>query len=379
MGTVWAARHELLGREVALKIASSDGLGTAEARAAFLREALIVGRLRHPNIVDIADAGEVEPGGDVYLAMELLEGEPLSARIARGPMLVEEAAAVALALALGLAAAHAAGVVHRDLKPANVFLARGPAGGVRPKLLDFGVSSALDLKSLVRGRVLATPAYMSPEQADGMEDIDERTDLWSLGVVLHEMICGRRPFAASTYAGLVAAISEGVPAPLPPTVPVELRTVIAGCMARDRADRYPSAQAVLEALERARAALPDARTTASSFFVETGAHAAPPSAPDREPPARPRVALALAILAVPLAIGLSAIAARARGVAPHPASQPVASATPAPLASAAPAPTESASAVAAALPTTPAPEASARAARPPAVRKPLTRVNSAGF
>src|SRR5262249_33337799 len=141
MGSVWAARHELLGRDFAIKFASIPAKAGPEARARFLLEAQTVGRLRDPNIVDVADVGEAEPNGGLYLAMELLEGQSLAERIKHaGPLLAHEALSVAIEVARGLGSAHAAGIVHRDIKPENIFLAKGSGRGVIPKLLDFGVS-----------------------------------------------------------------------------------------------------------------------------------------------------------------------------------------------------------------------------------------------
>jgi serine/threonine-protein kinase len=403
-GVVWAARHELLGREFALKIAANSGRAARDARDLFLREVQIVGKLRHPNIVDIADAGEVGEAG-LYLAMELLEGESLAQRIAGGPLAPADALAVAREVARGLAAAHAAGVVHRDVKPENIFLARGSAGGVIPKLLDFGVSSARDVSTLHKSRLLGTPAYMSPEQALGAEDIDHRTDVWSLGVVLYEMLTGTHPFRAPSYPALLPLIIDAPYPPLPTSIPAEVRTVVAGCLAKDRADRYPSADALCAAIERAIAAMPEQEpgSTRTGFFVETGR--VMPSSPAIEqpiaPPARPsRRGLAMAILAVPVVIGIAVALTGARRDRPRPAviASTVPSATSATSAapsapSAAPTPSATATASAVATATTAAPKiepsakpSSAPATRPaaaknapPAGKTPVTKIDSAGF
>ncbi len=345
MGTVWAARHELLGRELALKLASVGASVGDRARCAsrdlFLREVRIVGKLRHPNVVDIADAGEA--GGDgLYLAMELLVGESLAQRIAQGPVPPGEALAIAAEVCRGLAAAHAAGVVHRDLKPENVFLARGPAGGVVPKLLDFGVSSARGIATLHRGKLFGTPAYMSPEQALGEAGTDHRTDVWALGVVLYEMLTAQLPFQASSYPALLPLIIETPYPALPASLPGEVRTVVAGCLAKDRGDRYPTADALLEAIERARASLPAGEPSSgrSGFFIETGGSTAPSApafagAPGAATARTARFGLVIAILAVPLAVGIAAMATGMRThrapaaplVSSHPAELPDATAS----------------------------------------------------
>ncbi|APR80134.1 serine/threonine protein kinase [Minicystis rosea] len=390
MGTVWAARHELLGREFALKIAGAGERTTRDMRALFLREVQIVGKLRHPNIVDIADAGEVGPNKGLYLAMELLQGESLAARIARGPVPPTEAVAIAAAVGRGLAAAHEAGVVHRDLKPENIFLAKS-AAGVVPKLLDFGVSSARDVRTIGPGLVLATPAYMSPERALGEDGCDARTDIWALGVVLYEMLTGRHPFTAASYAALLPKIIESPYPPLPDAIPREVSTVVAGCLAKDRADRYPNAEALLEALDRARAVLPalDPMASTGAMFVETipDAVMSVRGAASTSTPRSPRHGLAVAILAVPVAIAILVAANsvhRSKGAAaaappqPPPVAPPVAST--APVASAEPpvepsaAPSTTATAKAAASARAPG---SPKAPRVPGRR--VTNVDNAGF
>ncbi|MFT3768939.1 MAG: serine/threonine-protein kinase [Minicystis sp.] len=388
-GTVWAARHELLGREFALKIAGSTQRATHDMRALFLREVQIVGKLRHPNIVDIADAGEAGPGEGLYLAMELLEGESLAQRIARGPIPPAEAVAIATAIGHGLATAHAAGVVHRDLKPANVFLARGLSGGVVPKLLDFGVSSARGVRTLGPGHVFATPAYMSPEQALGEEECDARADVWALGVVLYEMLTGRRPFEAESYTALLPRIIEDPYAPLPLSIPREVSVVVAGCLAKDRADRYASAEALLEALDRARAVLPDFLASTGGLFVETIPDSARGARAPQEAARAPRHGLAVAILAVPVAIGIL-IAANAvhREKAPPPAvaAPPPAAPTLAPVDTAPPPSTAAPAPAPSAAPPTPATAKPAASAHAPGSKGPTrgpvrraSNVDSAGF
>src|SRR5262245_7739949 len=198
MGEVYRARDSRLNRDVAIKILPPSVADNPEALARFERESHAVAALSHPNILTIYDVGQSD--GHPYSVMELLEGETLGARIAHGPMPVRKAVDIAAQIARGLAAAHDKQIAHRDLKPENVFLT--PTGGV--KILDFGLArSTAEQSELTRvesptmapattpGTVLGTVGYMSPEQVRG-EPTDHRTDMFSLGCVLYEMLTGRR-------------------------------------------------------------------------------------------------------------------------------------------------------------------------------------------
>jgi serine/threonine-protein kinase len=337
MGTVWSARHELLGRDFALKFATVPARSAPETRERFLREAQMVGKLRHPNVVDVADFGEVSPGTGLYLAMELLEGESLAERIERHEKLEPaEVLAIGAEIARGLAAAHAASIVHHDIKPENIFLSRGPAGGVVPKLLDFGISKHLedDARGEPSAHPIGTPAYMSPEQALGQLDVDRRTDIWSLGVVLHEMLSGKHPFVAPNYQALMTRIAEEPFAPLDASVPGPVRAIVARCLEKDPARRFQSATELGVALERALDSLGGAgtrelvieRTRALPSLRPSTAPKAPSSATQR------RAALAALALGLVVALGLLARMNRKEpatlpAVPPEPSAAPPASAT----------------------------------------------------
>ncbi|MFO0756114.1 MAG: serine/threonine-protein kinase [Byssovorax sp.] len=284
MGEVWAARHELLARDFALKVAAVPVRSGAQIRARFLREAQIIGHLRHPNVVDVADVGELEGSAHLYLAMELLEGQSLAERIdARGPLDPSETLAIAIEICRGLAAAHAAGVIHRDIKPENIFLARGASGGIVPKLVDFGISKR-DGSAIVTlpGQLFGTPAYMSPEQALGELDIDHRTDLWSLGVVLFEMLTATHPFTAESYPALLPLIAEGPTPALPPEVPPSVQAIVQRCLEKSRKERFQSADALREALESAQSDIGAPVSRRSTPPVERP-HALPSYRPVRQP------------------------------------------------------------------------------------------------
>ncbi|MCA9574091.1 MAG: protein kinase [Myxococcales bacterium] len=256
MGTVFAARHALSGRPVALKWFQQRPEDPAAA-ARFMREARALGRIDHPNVVGVLDCGlEADHG---FLVMDLLHGESLRDYLTR-----EGRVAPALAIALllpamrGVSAAHAAGVVHRDIKPDNLFITTLGDGAVTTRVLDFGVSKVRrtaqdsDVQTLTaQGSVVGTPAYMSPEQVVA-GSIDERTDVWALGIVLYELIAGRPPFEASTYGTLLIAIASE-PAPTlagrAPGVTQALSDVVACALAKRPAERYPTVEAFAQALE----------------------------------------------------------------------------------------------------------------------------------
>ena len=255
MGEVYRARDTRLDRQVAIKVLSSERDTAPGARERFEREARAISRLSHPRICTIHDVGVAAlDGADVpYLVMELLDGETLAARIARGPLSIEQALAYAIDIADALIAAHGQGIVHRDLKPANVMVT-----GTGIKLLDFGlaqlrghgapgasaaaVSSVSGLTS--EGLVFGTLPYTSPEQLRG-EKVDTRTDIFAFGAVLYEMLTGARPFAADSQAALIAAILEHDAPPVSERQPVaaaNLDRIVRKCLAKHPDDRWQTAR-----------------------------------------------------------------------------------------------------------------------------------------
>jgi serine/threonine protein kinase/Tol biopolymer transport system component len=256
MGVVYKAEDSRLSRTVALKFLSPGLTRDPAAKARFIQEARAASSLDHPNLCTILDLGETGDG-QLYIAMPCYDGETLRGRIGRGPLPVEEALDIALQTARGLAKAHRSGIIHRDVKPANLIVT---SDGV-VKILDFGLAK-LAGAALTRTRSVAgTPAYMSPEQAQE-EGVDHRTDLWSLGVVLYEMVAGRRPFRGEGGAAVVHAILNERPRPLRevrPGVPAELERIVDRLLAKDPADRYPAIEAPLAGIR----ALLDESTTRS--------------------------------------------------------------------------------------------------------------------
>jgi serine/threonine-protein kinase len=232
MGTVWAALHLGTDRPVALKLLRRERASTVEARRRFLREARLLGRVDHENLVAVRDV--FEDHGVPILAMDLLDGETLGERLRkRGRLTLPETARILGAVIGALDAAHAAGIVHRDLKPDNIFLVAG--GGVR--VLDFGVAKLLndsDVPPLTAtGEVLGTPAYMAPEQLRG-ESVDLRADVWSFGVMLYECLSGRRPFAANGFTEYVDKVNAGKREPLVARVPVSISALVDNLLTVER-------------------------------------------------------------------------------------------------------------------------------------------------
>src|SRR3984957_8894023 len=259
MGLVFRAWDQRLHRNVAIKLLH-DNYKMPGMRERFLQEARAASGLNHPNICTIFDIGEQD--GDPYLVMELLEGETLKDRIARGALTGEEIVRFGGEIADALAVAHAKGIVHRDIKPANIFLVTMPDGRSQAKVLDFGLakinlevrggweSRALDLT--MEGSTVGTLAYMSPEQARG-ESLDARSDLFSLGVVMYEMATRRVPFKGTTSAMLFVQLLEHDPEPVRSwndSIPRELERVILRLLMKDRRSRFQTAEQLRDALEK---------------------------------------------------------------------------------------------------------------------------------
>ncbi len=257
MGSVWAARNELTDRDFAVKFLLPKLADNKEALQRFFLEARACGQIKHPAVVDVYDMGQAEDGSP-YLVMELLEGEGFDHCLARsGVFRPGEAAAWIAFVARGLEEAHVRGLVHRDLKPGNIFFALDNRGDTLPKILDFGVSKAVgqgtdEFVKTSTGAVLGSPAYMSPEQARGDLDIDGRSDVWSLGVILYEALTGRVPFDAPNYNALMVAIITKPHQPLTelnPSVPSELSQIIDRALEKDRAQRISTARELADRLE----------------------------------------------------------------------------------------------------------------------------------
>ena len=252
MGVVYRARDERLGRAVALKVLPVEKQADEAARARLLREARAASSLNHPHICHIYEVGEAE--GQAYIAMELVEGQPLSARIPAEGLPVEGVLRYGAQVADALSHAHERNIVHRDLKTANVVLT--PEG--RAKVLDFGLAKEMeeDLLGATRskapltqeGAVAGTLHYMAPEVLRG-EPADARSDIWAMGVVLYEMASGRLPFEGKTGYQLSSAILHQPLASLPMKVPAGLRAIVQRCLAKEPGERYRSSSEVRAALE----------------------------------------------------------------------------------------------------------------------------------
>jgi serine/threonine protein kinase len=250
MATVYKAYHPALDRYVAIKVMHPAFLEDPNFLARFQREARIVAKLDHPHIIPIYDFAEHD--GNPYLVIRFIEGETLKARIDRGPIEPQEILRIAQAVGEALTYAHGQGVLHRDIKPSNVLLT--PEGGVY--LADFGLARMAEAgeSTLSRDMMMGTPQYISPEQAKGIKKLDARTDVYSLGVVLYELLVGRAPFTADTpYAIVHDHIFTPLPMPreLKPDLPESLERVLLKALAKEPDDRFQSAEELIAALESA--------------------------------------------------------------------------------------------------------------------------------
>jgi serine/threonine protein kinase/tetratricopeptide (TPR) repeat protein len=256
MGLVFSAWDSRLQRDVAIKLLREE-FATPGMRKRFLQEARAASRLNHANICTIFDIGEQE--GDPYLVMELLKGETIRARIARGPISPEDLLLVAIEVADALIVAHGRGIIHRDIKPANIILVEKAGGRFQTKVLDFGLAKVergdgaetnFDLTSA--GTTVGTVAYMSPEQARG-EALDARSDLFSLGIVLYEMATGELPFQGATSALVFVQLLGQRPEAVRdfnPDIPKELEKLILTLLEKKRTDRFQTAAELVEALHK---------------------------------------------------------------------------------------------------------------------------------
>jgi len=246
MGVVYKAQDLKLDRPVALKFLPTDLTRDPEAKQRFVHEAKASSALQHNNICVVHDIDET-PDGQMFICMEYLEGETLKKKIERGPLKVEEAIDLAIQLAQGLAKAHEHSIVHRDIKPANIIVT--PDGVA--KIVDFGLAKLSGQTMLTRaGSTIGTAAYMSPEQARGIE-LDVRTDVWSLGVVLYEMLCGKTPFRGEHESALIYSILNEEIQPLSnlrPDVPSDLMRITGAMLQKDRELRYESMLKVVQEL-----------------------------------------------------------------------------------------------------------------------------------
>jgi tRNA A-37 threonylcarbamoyl transferase component Bud32 len=366
MGVVVAATHIQLDERVALKFLLPEALSNPEAVARFAREARAAVKIKSEHVARVSDVGTLESGSP-YMVMEYLEGQDLADWVRNtGAMRVPDAVEFVLQASEAIAEAHALGIVHRDLKPANLFVTRRVDGSPCIKVLDFGISkltvpgSTSDMGMTRTATVMGSPLYMSPEQMSSTRNVDQRTDIWALGIILYEVLTGRVPFEAETMPQLCGMILQDPPRPLRqlrPDVPDGLEWVILRCLEKNRDARFSSIAEFAAAL--APFGSPNAQRSAERIArvlggVVSGAYSVPGGAGARTGAAtdgnfgasqEPKKSRGALLIALPLAVLLLAGGAffALRKHAPEPVAEP----TPSVLATAS-------AASAAALPPAPA-------------------------
>ncbi len=311
MGVVYKARDLRLGRLAALKFLPAH-LDSQNDRRRFLNEAKAASSLDHPNICTVYEIGETGDGeGGIFIAMSCYDGETLRQRLQRGTLKVEEAINYTIQIAAGLASAHAQGIIHRDIKPANLMITRD--GQV--KILDFGVAKlARETRLTQSGAVLGTTAYMSPEQIQG-EPVDHRTDIWSLGVVLYEMVAGRLPFEREDERAFGYAILHMEPRPVwdvRPDVPPKLEWILGKALQKQPADRYQNVNEVPVDLRALRQSGSRPMLTAATTLVAVP-QPTKPAQPAVSAFARKRLAAAVTLTVIAVSGILGFAAARQTG------------------------------------------------------------------
>jgi eukaryotic-like serine/threonine-protein kinase len=290
MGVVVAAHHLQLDEKVAIKFLLPDAVTNAEVVGRFVREARAAVRIKSEHVARVSDVGTLEDGAP-YMVMEYLEGSDLAAWVAqRGALPVEQAVEFLLQASEAIAEAHALGIVHRDLKPANLFVVRRADGLWSVKVLDFGISKvtqpgASDASLTRTTAVMGSPLYMPPEQMAASRNVDARSDIWALGVILYELLSGQVPFLGETLPEVCMKIATEPPAPirrLRPEVPAALEAVILRCLEKDRERRFLNIAELALGLvdfgpKRARASVERITRTLQAAGLSASALALPPS------------------------------------------------------------------------------------------------------
>jgi eukaryotic-like serine/threonine-protein kinase len=292
MGVVVAAHHIRLDEKVAIKFLLPDALGSGEALGRFEREARAAVKIKSEHVARVTDVGTLENGAP-YILMEYLEGGDLAAWVQqRGALPIEQAVEFVLQACEAIAEAHGLGIVHRDLKPANLFIIRRPDGGLSAKVLDFGISkvtaaaqSVSDVAMTKTRAVMGSPLYMSPEQLQSAREVDARSDIWALGIILYELLAGQVPFHGETFPDLCVKIATQTPPPLRsrrPDAPEGLERAVMKCLEKDRSNRYRNVAELAVALapfapKRARVSVERISGIIQAAGLSASALALPPS------------------------------------------------------------------------------------------------------